>query len=188
MNYYSHVTLDEGIPSTEAEFDQLVAILVRDEDEDPHGLSADYEAGKIYIFGEENGQMSAIPDDALELLGRLINKAGLTRVGWGEAWTADRPCPNSHGGTTGYIYPDGTLFVANRDDEIHVRASVEGLREVLGKANAFINHASGKMMALAMSTDHPSADKVQLELAEAGIELGREILLALKNYTVDDIE
>lgn len=113
-NYYTHIVGRELLPATEDEFNKLVELLNKAEEENDamHGMNAEYVDGCIHMYDDESGTLEEFTDEILHFLGELISKAGWPYWEFGVCWYCDKRRPEGFGGTTARIYPDGGLAFA----------------------------------------------------------------------------
>lgn len=108
MNYLTTITAERQIPCTKDEFDAIVELLKNSKDK--HGFSAEYDSKGIYLFAEETGNQSDLPQKAIDALVVLLKRAGLEYLEFGAGMFASRRAPGSSGGYYFRIYRDGAFI------------------------------------------------------------------------------
>lgn len=110
-NSYSQFTLHDSFPCSPELAEKIMEALA-EEQEEPHGIDAEYSAGEFYMFGEENAQVCNLPDAVIELIGKALTEAGIPFIGFGECWYSDKLRPATAGGQHGRFYADGFMEIA----------------------------------------------------------------------------
>lgn len=114
-NCYTLITAAEKIPCSKADFKALQKVwepVGYDDDgfELPSsGLILELKDGKLFIFSEESGDESCIPEAALKVLGDIIAKADKEALEFGYACYSDRTAPGSTGGGNFRVTASGEL-------------------------------------------------------------------------------
>jgi hypothetical protein len=121
-NSYSQFTLRDSFPCSVELADKIMAAL-NVEQEEGHGIDAEYTDGEFYMFGEENADVCNLPDEIFELIGQALTEAGIPFIGFGECWYSDKLRPASTGGQHGRIYADGFFEIA---EEIYTHEPASG--------------------------------------------------------------
>lgn len=113
MNYYCEVVAADTIACSKEDFENLKALLDWDSDPnyDYHGMKVEF-YNELHMFSEENGILENVPDAALTLIGKIIEKANEPYWEFGISYTATRKSPGAFGGGYARIYPDGNLVFA----------------------------------------------------------------------------
>jgi hypothetical protein len=113
MNHYCEIVASETITCSKEDFENLNALI--DWDSDPnyeyHGMKVELH-GELHMFSEENGILENLPEAALDLIGKIIEKAEKPYWEFGISYTASRKCPGAFGGSYARIYPSGGLVFA----------------------------------------------------------------------------
>ncbi len=114
-NCYTLITAEEKIACSKKDFNALQKVWEpvgydKDGFELPSsGLVLQLEEGKLFVFSEESGDESCIPEVALKKLGAIIKKAGKEFLEFGYACYSDRMFVGSAGGGAFRITADGEI-------------------------------------------------------------------------------
>ena len=122
-NCHCIITAGKCVPCSQEEFDRLDAILKTAADDNYHGFDTEFDGGgDLYLYADDNGSESDLPRKFLKELGELIAAADMPYLQFGAAMYDDKPRPDSSGGYSFRIMPDGSLTypaMTWEPDEIH---------------------------------------------------------------------
>ena len=122
-NYYAVTTAVCGIKCSDEDYEDLIeAISKEKEDEDGEPIQVNFEC----LLSQENGEQQLyicsdsdysaniddVPEPALKVIGRIVEKAGLPYWEFSVGYYCDKPRPGSAGGDAFRIYPDGSVRFA----------------------------------------------------------------------------
>lgn len=124
-NYLTHITAAQTLKCTPVEAFALIQALIGSEEpkaidgglalratHPDSCISVDYDpnGAEIYIYGEENADISQAPAPFFNALGAILKERGLAHLEFGYANTCSKLCPGSHGGGQFRIDADGQLI------------------------------------------------------------------------------
>lgn len=110
MNYNTLMSSDAVIPCTDAEGKEIKKRLEQaTENGLYHGIECELDSTGIYFFAEESACLDELPDEVIEMVGKLLAKAKMKYVTFQMAFTSSRMAPDSQGGTYARILANGTM-------------------------------------------------------------------------------
>ena len=122
-DYYTTFTAEETIKCSEEEFNALVKsigiekgvkidggeALTATHEESALSVEFSPKENELYIYGEQNASVDAIPAKFIEELGKLLKIRKLPFLEFGVAFTCSKAGPGSHGGDAFRITDGGKL-------------------------------------------------------------------------------
>jgi hypothetical protein len=127
-DYYTTFTAEETIKCSGKEFNALVksmGIKKAEKIDDGEALTMTHEESALsvefspkendlYVYGEQNARVDAIPAKFIKELGKLLKIRKLPFLEFGVAFTCSKARPASHGGDAFRITDGGKLVMAVR--------------------------------------------------------------------------
>jgi hypothetical protein len=127
-DYYTTFTSEETIKCSEEEFNALVKsigiekggkigggeVLTATHEESALSVEFSPKENELYICGEQNASVDAIPAKFIEELGKLLKIRKLPFLEFGVAFICSKARPGSHGGDAFRITDGGKLVMAER--------------------------------------------------------------------------
>ena len=127
-DYYTTFTAEETIKCSEEEFNALVKsigiekggkigggeVLTATHEESALSVEFSPKENELYVYGEQNASVDAIPAKFIEELGKLLKIRKLPFLEFGVAFTCSKARPGSHGGDAFRITDGGKLVMAER--------------------------------------------------------------------------